>query len=255
MNCDEIGQGLCDLYDEIFVNTKRLKKKTYKDDISYYKGKYRELLSQIKLVCDSKEEQAEDAMEQIAASVPDRIYEGLSSITSKRKRGLELIDYNLAMVSYLVPLIGDIKSDGAELLADKMVAVWNQRFPETKIGKATVESINGGFRSSLCYVTTAVCKSMNKPDDCYELTLLREYRDQYLSGTEEGRAIVEAYYDIAPTIVKRIDKESASQEIYASIWTQFIHPCVTLIEANKWEQCKELYTDMIHQLETKYLYS
>ncbi|MDD2981362.1 MAG: hypothetical protein PHN80_15520, partial [Hespellia sp.] len=178
MNYDEIGQSLIELYDEIFVNTKRLKKKTYKDDISYYKEKYKELFADIKGICDNGDETRFLA---IAEAVPSRVFQYLSDIKSKRKRNLELLDYNLAMVSFFVPLIGEVKSDGAEQLTDCMVDAWNKTFPETKIGKASVESINGGFKSSLCYVTTAVCRSMNKPDDCYELTMLREYRDKYLS--------------------------------------------------------------------------
>ena len=77
-----------------------------------------------------------------------------------------------------------------------------------------------------CYITTAVCKSLNKPDDCYELNLLREYRDQYLMGTKDGE-ICKEYYNIAPTIVKRIDRSPDASEIYADIWEKYFKAVCT----------------------------
>ena len=93
------------------------------------------------------------------------------------------------------------------------------------------------------------------PDDCYELTTLRAYRDGYLSGTEEGRRIVEEYYNIAPTIVKRIDRQENADEIYRGIWDEYLRPCIRLIEKDEKEECKELYITMVRSLEKEYLYS
>ena len=81
---------------------------------------------------------------------------------------------------------GDMESEGT----------WQQ------IGHSDAASIENGLKRSFCYITTAVCKSLNKPDDCYELNLLREYRDQYLDGDKGWRDSCKEYYNIAPTIVK-----------------------------------------------------
>ena len=84
-----------------------------------------------------------------------------------------------------------------------MISSWNRIDTVTmKVGKSTFEEINGGFRKRLCYVTTAVCRSLQKPDECYELKLLREYRDRYLVSSEGGKETIREYYNIAPTIVK-----------------------------------------------------
>ena len=128
--------------------------------------------------------------------------------------------------------------------------------PGSKIGHSDAASIENGFKKGVfCYITTAVCKSLNKPDDCYELNLLREYRDQYLMGTKDGEILVKEYYNIAPTIVKRIDRSPDASEIYADIWEKYLKPCVRLIEAGEQEECRELYTKMVRSLEKKYLYS
>ena len=91
-------------------------------------------------------------------------------------------------------------------IVDCMIERWNDHDLELKISKSEFEQIQGGFKSRLCYITTAVCASLGKPDDCYELNLMRRYRDEYLVNQKGGEEIVAEYYDIAPTIVNRINR-------------------------------------------------
>lgn len=44
--------------------------------------------------------------------------------------------------------------------------------------------------SSGCYITTAVCGSFGKSDDCYELTMFRDFRDSWLRRQEDGKEII-----------------------------------------------------------------
>ena len=85
------------------------------------------------------------------------------------------------------------------------------------------------------------------------MNILREYRDTYLRSTEDGERIVDAYYDIAPSIVKRINKQSNRDEIYREIYAQYLSPCIRLLEEDKKEECKEIYSDMVLGLEATYL--
>ena len=45
-----------------------------------------------------------------------------------------------------------------------------------------IKASNYGFEkyTSGCFLTTATVKYMGKPDDCYELTVLRDFRDKYM---------------------------------------------------------------------------
>lgn len=226
-------------------------KKTYRSDIEELKRTEGELLKLIAGLCNESDE----SLHEIAGYVPKYVCEQLGSVSSKRKREIAALDYNMNMVSYFVPLMGEIPSLRAGELTKEMVNIWNQKMPEYKIGVSTVAGIEGGFKKGLCYITTAVCRSLNRPDDCYELTLLRNYRDGYMMETESGSRTVKEYYNIAPTIVKRIDREKDSSEIYQQIWEEYLSPCVRLIEADQKAACRELYTDMVRRLEEKYLYS
>lgn len=103
-------------------------------------------------------------------------------------------------------------------------------------------------RKSLCFITTAVCEYFNKADDCYELTTLREFRDQWLSHQPGGAELIEEYYSIAPVIVERLNEASGKDHIYNDLWNDYISPCIGYIENNDLESCRTLYISMVNYL-------
>lgn len=173
----------------------------------------------------------------------------------KRKRDIAILEYNMAMVTFVIPVIMKRRAEFMEIFADKCVASWNATFPKNKIGKANNSEIQGGFKSNLCYITTAVCDTLAKPDHCYELNLLRDYRDHYLlEDALEGQDLVHKYYDIAPTIVTRINREANAHGIYCELWSEYLEPCVRFIEQDMVIETKELYTKMVNELSIRYLH-
>ena len=104
-----------------------------------------------------------------------------------------------------------------------------------------------------CFITSAVCNSFGRNDDCYELTLFRNYRDNWLLQQNDGLALIKRYYAIAPSIVKAIDEKPNSANIYLTIWKKFLYPCICFIEAGEFEDCKTMYISMVKKLENIYL--
>lgn len=195
-----------------------------------------------------------EVLEDLATAFSDYAYKEMESL-NKRNKQVAMIDYNMSMVSFVLPMIGKRRDQFMDVFAELCVTAWNTKFPKTHIEKSSQDAIQGGFKSKLCYITTAVCDSMHKADDCYELTLLREYRDNYLlNETEDGTQIIQEYYDIAPTIVKRIGKEEDATLIYQGIWEDYLQPCIHYIEEDQNEVSKELYTAMVKELANKYIY-
>lgn len=45
-------------------------------------------------------------------------------------------------------------------------------------------------KSSGCFITTAVCQCFGKSDDCYELTMFRRFRDDWLMKQPDGKALI-----------------------------------------------------------------
>lgn len=163
------------------------------------------------------------------------------------------INSNLFMVTYVLPSMLEQKSKACQKLAQVIEKNWATNFKNSKIEAASYESIKGGFKTKLCYITTAVCTTLNKDIDCYEINLLKEYRDQYLLFQDQGETLVHDYYDIAPTIIKRINKSEDAQTVYQTIYDTYLEPCITCIEQDKKEECRTIYTSMVQNLYHEYM--
>lgn len=167
----------------------------------------------------------------------------------KEKTQMEL---NLFMVSYVFPAILTGEKKKAEDLCDEICTIWAAEFKDSKIKYASYETVAGGFHSKMCYITTAVCKSLKLGDDCMQLKLLRDYRDNILSLDEDGKSLISEYYDIAPTIVSRINQRPDADEIYMNLWNKYISKCVEYLEENNYQSCKTIYQDMVITLKKEY---
>lgn len=104
-----------------------------------------------------------------------------------------------------------------------------------------------------CFVTTAVCDTFGKPDNCYELTMFRKFRDEWLTVQPDGRLLILEYYEIAPRIVANINCLPEAKKIYENIWKQYLAPCLAFIESDDKLSCKQLYTNMVYKLKKHYL--
>lgn len=157
------------------------------------------------------------------------------------------------MVIYVLPAIKEIQDEKADRLADVICEEWRKTFKDSNISASDYDTIMQGFKRKLCYVTTAVCQNLNKGENCEELRLIKEFRDGYLSSTEEGQALIEEYYDIAPTLVKRIARDAGAQEKYIWLWNTYLAPCVAYIKSGQPENCKKTYCDMMDVLRKEYM--
>ena len=99
-----------------------------------------------------------------------------------------------------------------------------------------------------CFLTSACVQHKGLSDDCEELTVLRNFRDNYLKSSSDGRALVDKYYAIAPTLVSKIDKRSDKDEIYEGIYKTVLN-CVDLIRNEAFEEAVKAYSNMVKSLE------
>lgn len=172
----------------------------------------------------------------------------------KRDREKININLSLSMAGYVFPALYKYQGESSEELVKAVAKAWKEAFPKSNLTPAKYEDIEAGFHKKFCFITTACCRRQNKPDDCYELTLLRKYRDTYLASLPNGQDMIAVYYDIAPSIVKHIDRRPDAGQIYDQIWSDYILPCIRLIEGGKYEECRILYTNMVIDLKERYFY-
>lgn len=231
---------------------KSFNKDSYADAFNEYYEKYSYVLDEI----DSgfaQSENGEAYLKSIAEGFTEYAHNEEQKLKKRNDRDHFLVDHNSVLTVYLLPALAQRGSEACEKLADMIVGSWNNVFRRYTISRGTFAEIDGGFKRKLCYITTAVCESLGKSDDCYELKILRDYRDGYLMGSKDGEEVVRTYYDIAPTIVNRINKRNDSDRIYSGIFNRYISPCISLIEEDKKEECRELYSRMVYSLREEYM--
>lgn len=104
-----------------------------------------------------------------------------------------------------------------------------------------------------CFITTAVCVNFGKPDNCYELSTFRSFRDNWLINQPDGHSLIDKYYVIAPKIVETINQLPNASAVYQSVWTEYLNPCLDFIEHGKFQDCKLLYVRMVDSLQKSFL--
>lgn len=226
------------------------KRETYEEIFRRYMEENREFFKELNRALETEEQ--EEVSRCVTDAVIEYVKSSLDAVNGKRKRETLQLNYNMFMAVYFLPAILEGKQNGAKEVADCICAKWAEVFKGNHIQSAEFSTIVSGFRTKLCYITTAVCRSLQKPENCYELELLRNYRDGYLMQNGKA-ALVEEYYNIAPTIVKRIDKSSDAQEKYQYIWEHYLQSCIADIETGRLEACGETYVEMVEELKRQYL--
>ena len=141
---------------------------------------------------------------------------------------------------------GEVKDAAQDLLRDIQN---NERSGNNNNNNNNGNNSSGGG----CFITTAVCDSLGKADDCYELTMFRNFRDNWLINQSDGKSLIDEYYSTAPAIVDKINKITDSPQIYKTIWNEYLKPCLANIERGDFSECKRIYISMVNNLRNTYL--
>lgn len=104
---------------------------------------------------------------------------------------------------------------------------------------------NGG-----CYLTSACMRHYLAAfdDNCYELTVLRWFRENFVSKED-----VEHYYQTAPIIVSTIDINKHQDLVYNYIYDNVIDYCVKAIENGDYASAYARYKNSILSLEDAFV--
>lgn len=128
--------------------------------------------------------------------------------------------------------------------------VWTRdKYDEDKYASMGTADTGGGG----CYLTTAcmVEKNPNFDDNCYELTILRNFRDDYMTKYHQEDILY--YYKVAPRILESIDKLSSRKKIIQNMYNELIIKVISYIERSEFEKAYSYYKEYTSNLEEKYL--
>lgn len=198
---------------------------------------------------------AQGAYVETARLAAEEFMKAAEAQMGKARRGLDTRreDVKFALCLFLVPVIRQEGVEISEPLAAALRQAWMEAYPKSPFELTTYEDLMAGFRrKKLCFITTAVTKSLGKPDDCRELTAFRAFRDGYLMSCPDGEGLIREYYDVAPGIVTAISM-AGEPGTFRGIWERYLAPCYEDILSGRNESCKRTYTEMVRALEKKYL--
>ncbi len=102
-------------------------------------------------------------------------------------------------------------------------------------------------QKSGCFLTTACVQAAGLPDDCHELTALRNFRDTFIRGLDGGDEMIRRYYDLSPRIVEKLSP-SELKSIYATVQL-----AVAQIGRGEFSKAFSTYAAMFDQLCVKHL--
>ena len=103
-----------------------------------------------------------------------------------------------------------------------------------------------------CYVTTACVDHIGLADDCEEMEILRHFRDLLVEQDEEFRDAVLEYYRKAPVIVQKINDSETKDEELEYLYVNLVQKCVKLLKEECYDEAKEHYINVFHELLDKY---
>lgn len=123
---------------------------------------------------------------------------------------------------------------------------------DSDTGKGTIVDTTDGDKETTdiqCYLTTACMRYMSKSfdDNCHELTVLRWFRDKFVSEED-----IEHYYEVAPIIVENINKDEKADVIYNYIYDAIVNYCVKQIEQRNYDEAYNRYKNSVLVLEEQF---
>lgn len=114
-----------------------------------------------------------------------------------------------------------------------------------------IDTTNGSTEHTdvKCYLTSACMKHFQDKfdDNCYELTVLRWFRDNFVSNED-----INHYYETAPIIVESINSEEKSDIVYDYIYDNIVDYCILQIEQGNYDKAYNRYKNSILLLEEQF---
>lgn len=98
-----------------------------------------------------------------------------------------------------------------------------------------------------CFITTSCVKYYGLPDDCYQLTSLRNFRDTILTKSSKGKFLIKQYYSVAPEIVSHLEEDRSSDLIFRKIFEGINNACEA-IERREYSIAIDIYTQIVSSL-------
>ncbi len=104
-----------------------------------------------------------------------------------------------------------------------------------------------------CFLTSACVAHKGLDDDCYELTQLRQLREEFMRPQKIYSNLLQEYKVVAPQMLRKINVAENRDQILNTIYEQLVKPAVGFIEMGETEKAVLHYTRFVEQMKLLYL--
>ncbi len=137
---------------------------------------------------------------------------------------------------------------------DEFAHALSKSLPATKTEKSYDAGWEDGIeeKSSVCFLTTACVEYAGLPDNCWELQMIRQLRDEYIRKLPDGNAFLAEYYTTAPAIVTAIRSQPNHQTVFDALLHR-ARAVARMIENGRLEEALAECRNQFLQLKLRYL--
>ena len=154
---------------------------------------------------------------------------------------------------------------------DGSTSYYNDYYGETRNGDGSTSYYNGYYGDSTsyssydggssysddssgegCFITTACVKAKGFSDDCFELSILRKYRDKLVKEDDNINKVVKGYYRTAPQLVEILNKQPNKQDIYEHIYNELVVKSIGFLIDGEYYKAVDQYKKVYEELIEKY---
>lgn len=204
-----------------------------------------ELQSTLAAQIESSRVQAETQASQLQATIAAQQISSTKEIEAARIASAQAIEAGrnanmLALQQSQAQLSAQIQQSNADI--QKQLIASN----------TTVQTKQIKAASGWCFVTTAYVTLQGKPDDCAELQLAREWRDNWLEFQAGGCDAIALYYECAPRFLKTIENRDDRDAIIRAIGHGYVEPFLRAVRLGQNELAFSRYIAMMEYIGRTY---
>lgn len=118
-------------------------------------------------------------------------------------------------------------------------------YPAKEFNNALGKIIPGWGKGPKCILSSASVSYKGLPDNCYELELLRNFRDTFMSKLPNGEQLIEEYYSLSDAIIEKVELDKIENEFYEKVFNELIIPSVKLIEEKQHNNALQYYRNFV----------
>ena len=152
----------------------------------------------------------------------------------------------------------EIDLSGLASCADRALSYTEHKLRVIVLSNGNIDSVNmiqkgswkhlSSVNSGGCHITSIVCRGMGYNDDCFQLTQIRRFRDEYLKQQGYDKDI-EDYYKNSVFYASMIGKAAEKDpELYSKLYKKYIIPAVSAIEKDEMKTAHKILQEYLNDI-------